>query len=94
MNKADFIEHLAKQMDSNKAEAGRWLDAMIEGIHTGIRSEEGVKLAGLGSFARTKRKARVGRNPQTGEELKIPAKWVPVFKAGSQLKETVQKKKK
>ena len=93
MNKADFIEHLAKQMDSNKAEAGRWLDAMIEGIHTGINNEEGIKLAGLGSFIRSKRSARTGRNPQTGAEIKIPAKWVPTFKAASQLKETVQKKK-
>ena len=94
MNKADFIEHLAKQIDSNKAEAGRWLEAIIEGIHTGIKKEEGIKLSGLGSFSRSKRKARMGRNPKTGEEIKIAARWVPVFKAGSQLKETVQKKKK
>ena len=93
MNKADFIEHLARQMDSNKAEAGRWLDAMIEGIHTGINNEKGLKIAGLGSFIRSKRSARTCRNPQTGAEIKIPAKWVPTFKAGSQLKETVQKKK-
>ena len=93
MNKADFIEHLAKQMDSNKAESGRWLDAMIEGIHTGIKTEEGLKLAGLGTFIRSKRSARTGRNPQTGAEIKIPAKWVPTFKAANQLKETVQKKK-
>ena len=93
MNKSEFAEHLAEQMDSNKAEAGRWLDAMIEGIHTGINTEEGLKLAGLGSFIRSKRSARTGRNPQTGAEIKIPAKWVPTFKAGSQLKETVQKKK-
>ena len=67
MNKSEFTEYLAEQMDSTKAEAGRWLDTMIEGIHTGIKTEEGVKLAGLGSFTRTKRKARIGRNPQTGE---------------------------
>ena len=94
MNKTEFTEYLSEQMDATKAEAGRWLDAMIEGIHTGIKTEEGVKLAGLGSFSRSKRKARMGRNPQTGEELKIAAKWVPTFKAASQLKEVVQKKKK
>lgn len=94
MNKAEFAEHLAEQMETTKAEAGRWLDAMIEGIHTGIKTEEGVKLAGLGSLSRSKRKARMGRNPQTGEEVKIAAKWVPKFKAASQLKEIVQKKKK
>ena len=94
MNKTEFTEHLAEQMETTKAEAGRWLEAMIEGIHTGIKTEEGVKLAGLGSFSRSKRKARVGRNPRTGEELKIAAKWVPTFKAASQLKEVVKKKKK
>ncbi|MFK7824045.1 MAG: HU family DNA-binding protein [Oligoflexales bacterium] len=93
MNKTEFAEHLAETMETSKTEAARWLDAMIEGIHTGIKTEEGVKLAGLGSFSRTKRNARTGRNPQTGEEIKIPAKWVPTFKAASQLKEIVQKKK-
>ena len=93
MNKSEFAEHLAEQMETTKAEAVRWLDAIIEGIHTGIKTEEGVKLAGLGSFIRNKRSARMGRNPQTGEEIKIPAKWVPTFKAASQLKEVVQKKK-
>ena len=94
MNKTEFAEHLAEQMETTKAEASRWLDAMIEGIHKGIKKEEGIKLSGLGSFSRSKRKARMGRNPKTGEEIKIAARWVPVFKAGSQLKETVQKKKK
>ena len=93
MNKTEFAEHLAETMETSKAEAARWLDAMIEGIHTGIKTEEGVELAGLGSFTRNKRSARTGRNPQTGEEIKIPAKWVPTFKAASQLKEIVQKKK-
>lgn len=93
MNKTEFTEHLAEEMKTSKAEAARWLDAMIEGIHTGIKAEEGIRLAGLGSFSRTKRSARMGRNPQTGEEIKIPAKWVPVFKPASLLKETVQKKK-
>ena len=55
--------------------------------------EDDLKIEGLGNFSRVKRSARVGRNPQTGAEIKIPAKWAPVFKAGSQLKESVQKKK-
>ena len=52
-----------------------------------------MRLSGLGSFSRTKRKASIGRNPQTGEEIKIPAKWPHVFEAGSQLMETVNSKK-
>ena len=94
MTKAEFAEYLAEQMDTNKAEASRWVEAFIEGIHSNIRDEDGVRLSGLGTFSRTKRSARTGRNPQTGAEIKIPARWAPVFKAGSQLKETVQKAKK
>ena len=93
MNKSEFTDYLAEQMDSTKAEAGRWLDAFVEGIHKHIKDEDGLKIAGLGNFSRVKRSARVGRNPQTGAEIKIPAKWAPVFKAGSQLKEAVQKKR-
>ena len=93
MNKSAFTEYLAEQMESTKAEAARWLEAVIEGIHKNINEEEGVKISGLGNFSRTKRSARTGRNPQTGAEIKIPARWAPVFKAGSQLKETVQKKR-
>lgn len=92
MNKAEFVEELAEKMEVSKAESGRWIEAVIETIHENITKDE-IRLSGLGSFSRTKRKARIGRNPQTGEEIKIPAKWTPVFKAGSQLKETVQKKK-
>ena len=93
MNKAEFVDYLAEQMEASKAESGRWVEAMIEGIHSNINGKEGIKLSGLGQFSRVKRKARTGRNPQTGEEIKIPAKWAPVFKAGSQFKERVKKKR-
>ena len=83
MNKAEFVEELAEKMEVSKAESGRWIEAVIETIHENITKDE-IRLSGLGSFSRTKRKARTGRNPQTGEEIKIPAKWTPVFKAGSQ----------
>ena len=92
MNKAEFVEDLAGKMDVSKAESSRWLEAVIETIHENITKDE-IKLSGLGAFSRVKRKARTGRNPQTGEDIKIPAKWAPVFKAGSQLKETVKKKR-
>ncbi len=92
MNKAEFVDFIAGRMETSKAEASRFLDIFIEGIHKNINKEE-IRLSGLGTFNRTKRKARSGRNPQTGEEIKIPAKWAPTFKAGSALKEVVQRKK-
>ena len=92
MKKAEFIDYIAEQMDISKNDAGKFLDIFITGIHEHICSEE-VRIPGLGIFTRTKRKARIGRNPQTGAEIQIAAKWAPVFKASSQLKEVVQKKK-
>ena len=91
MNRADLIEYIASEMDTSKAEADRFLSTFLDAIYSNVR-KEGVKIAGLGSFTAAKRKARVGRNPQTGEEIKIPAKWVPVFKAGATLKESVKKR--
>ena len=61
----------------------------VEAIHKNIRTE-GVKISGLGTFAAAERQARVGRNPKTGEEIQIPSKWVPTFKAGTALKEATQ----
>ncbi|NRA44089.1 MAG: HU family DNA-binding protein [Oligoflexales bacterium] len=91
MNRADLIEYIAGEMETSKAEADRFLSAFLDAIYSNVR-KEGVKIAGLGSFSAAKRKARLGRNPQTGEEIKIPAKWVPVFKAGASLKEAAKKR--
>ncbi|MFK7824618.1 MAG: HU family DNA-binding protein [Oligoflexales bacterium] len=93
MNKSDFIEHLAGNMDTSKSEARKWLNAFIEGVHLGIIEEHGLRLAGIGSFTHTLRRARMGRNPQTGEQISIPEKWVPKFRAGLVLKKLVGKKK-
>ena len=92
MNKAELIDFIAQDMEITKAQAGQFLDSFVNAVQNNI-SEEGVKLSGFGTFARAKRAARVGRNPATGEEIKIPAKWVPVFKAGSALKDAVQSKR-
>ena len=94
MNKAEFVEHLAGTMDTSKSEANRWVDAFIKGIHSGIVTERGLRLAGIGTFSRTPRKARLGRNPRTGEQINIPEKLVPKFRAGSFLKKLVGKNKK
>lgn len=93
MNRAELADHIATDLEMSKAEADRFIKAFTGAVTKNFRREEGVKLAGFGTFSVKKRKAKKGRNPQTGEEMKIPAKWVPVFKAGSQLKEAAVKNK-
>lgn len=92
MNRAELVEAIAKQTGHSKADSERFLTAFIDTVEKNIKKKEGVKLVGFGTFSVAKRKARVGRNPQTGEEVKIPARSVPVFKPGAQLKELVLSK--
>ncbi|MFQ5766513.1 MAG: HU family DNA-binding protein [Acidobacteriota bacterium] len=89
MNKADLIEAIAKDAKVTKADAGRALDSMTTRITQSLRKGENVTLVGFGTFSVTKRKARTGRNPQTGETIKIKAKKVPKFKAGKDLLKSV-----
>lgn len=93
MNRAELIESLAKQTDCSKADCERWLTAFMSTVEKNIKKGEGVKLVGFGTFTTAKRKARTGRNPQTGKTIKIPARTVPVFRAGAMLKDTVRKGK-
>ena len=93
MNRSELIEAIAKQTGATKADTDRVLSAFIETVEKNIKRKEGVRLVGFGTFLTSKRKARTGRNPQTGEELKIPARVVPVFRPGAALKETVNKAK-
>lgn len=89
MNKAELVEAIAKVTRQTKAETERALDAFIDVVTKNIQKKEGVKLVGFGTFGVSERKARVGRNPQTGEEIQIPARTVPVFRPGKELKESV-----
>jgi DNA-binding protein HU-beta len=89
MNRAEIIEALAASTGKTKADSERWLTAFIETVTTNMRNKEGVKLVGFGTFATASRKPRVGRNPLTGETVKIPARLVPVFRPGSELKEAI-----
>lgn len=93
MNRGDLVDALASATENTKADADRWLTAFIDVVSKNIKKKDGVRLVGFGTFTTSKRKARTGRNPQTGEEIKIPARTVPVFKAGAQLKTSVDKKK-
>ncbi len=90
MNKAELIDAIAKDADLTKADAKRALDAFINATSGALKKGERVALVGFGSFSVSKRNARTGRNPQTGKEIKIAAKNVVKFKAGSDLSSTVQ----
>ena len=89
MNKSDLIEAVSK-VTSTKKEAAAAVEAIIEAITKALKKKQTVTLAGFGTFTVVKRKPRKGRNPQTGEEIKIPAKKVPVFRPGKGLREAVK----
>lgn len=90
MNKAELVEAMAKITGATKTDTEKAVDAFIDVVNKNIKKKDGVKLVGFGTFAVSNRKARVGRNPQTGEEIKIPARKVPVFRPGKELKDSVQ----
>jgi DNA-binding protein HU-beta len=89
VNKTELIEHIAHQADISKAAAGRAVDAMVGGIRTTLKKGKSVSIAGFGTFAVSKRAARTGRNPRTGDAIKIKAAKVPKFRPGKALKDSV-----
>jgi len=90
MNKAQLIDAIAGDAKLTKADAKRALDAFIASTSQALKKGDRVALVGFGSFSVSKRSARTGRNPQTGKEIKISAKNVVKFKAGSELAGSVQ----
>lgn len=89
MSKQDLVDYVAAAAGLTKADAGRALEATLEGIKTGLKKEGKVTLVGFGTFAAKKRAARSGINPLTKKPIKIAAKTVASFKAGSKLKEAL-----
>ena len=89
MSKTELVEIIAKESGLSKADATRALDATILAITTGLKKEGKVSLVGFGTFSAKKRAAREGINPLTKEAIKIPAKTVASFKAGSKLKDAL-----
>jgi len=89
MTKAELVQFIAENADLTKAEATRALDAMVEGITKGLKENGKVTLVGFGTFTAKEKAAREGRNPQTGETVKIPARIAPGFKAGNKLKDSL-----
>ena len=93
MNKEELIEAIASGAGLTKADAGRALDGTMDAIEKALKKGDRVGLVGFGSFSVAKRAARLGRNPQTGKEIKIAAKKVVKFKAGTELATNVNKGK-
>ena len=89
MNKTELIDHIAAEADISKAAAGRSLDALFTAVKKTLKKGNTVTLVGFGTFAVTTRAARTGRNPRTGEAIKIKKAKVPKFRPGKALKDAV-----
>jgi len=89
MNKSDLIDAIADSAGLSKADAGRALDGVVDAITGALKGGNAVSLVGFGTFSVRDRAARTGRNPRTGESIKIAASKNPAFKAGKALKDAV-----
>jgi DNA-binding protein HU-beta len=89
MNKSDLVDAIAEAAGLSKADAGRALDATVDTITGALKAGDAVSLVGFGTFSVRDRAARTGRNPRTGETIKIAASKNPAFKAGKALKDAV-----
>ena len=90
MTKVELVDKMAKDAKVTKAAAGKALDSFVDGVKKALKKGGKVTLIGFGTFSVTQRKARNGRNPQTGKEIKIPARKAPKFAAGQGLKKAVK----
>ncbi len=90
MTKTDLIDKMAQEAKIVKKEAEKALDSLIDGIKKALKKGSKVSLIGFGTFHVGKRKARIGRNPRTGEAIKILARKIPKFRAGKAFKDAVK----
>ena len=92
MNRTELVDAIAKKADLSKKDADAVLKAFIDTVGAQLKKGDKIQIVGFGTFEVTKRAARTGKNPQTGEAIKIPASKTPKFKAGKALKDLVNKK--
>lgn len=90
MNKSELIDAMASAADISKSAAGRALEGLVDAVADTLKEGETVSVIGFGTFSVKERAERMGRNPQTGETIKIAASRTPAFKAGKALKDAVQ----
>ncbi len=91
MNKTELVASVAEKAELSKKDAEKAVAAMLESVEEALKAGDKVALVGFGTFEVKERAARTGKNPRTGEAVKIPAARVPVFKAGKGLKDAVAK---
>jgi len=91
MTKDEMIALMADKSGITKKQASTAFEAFLDGVTTQLKKDEKISFSGFGTFSVSNRKARTGRNPQTGAAIQIPATKVPVFKAGKRLKEAIRK---
>jgi DNA-binding protein HU-beta len=89
VNKSDLIEHIAQSAEISRSAAERAIDAMVAAVKSSLKKGGEVTLVGFGTFYVAERAARTGRNPRTGEALKIEAAKIPRFRAGKALKDAI-----
>jgi DNA-binding protein HU-beta len=90
MTKAELVEKMAKDADVSKAAAGKALDSFLDGVKKSLKKGTKVTLVGFGTFSVSKRSARKGRNPRTGETIKIKASKAPKFTSGKAFKDAIK----
>ena len=89
MTKQELVDYIADNAGLSKKDAAAALSSFVDGVKASLKKGDSTTLVGFGTFSVSKRAARQGRNPQTGATINIPARKVPVFKAGKALKEAV-----
>jgi DNA-binding protein HU-beta len=89
MNKAEFVGEISDASGLTKADTERAIEGMFKVVKKALKAGDSISLVGFGTFVVRKRAARTGRNPRTGEEIKIKASKVPAFKAGKALKDAL-----
>jgi len=89
MNKAEFVGAIAESAEMTKADAERAVEALFNVVKKALKAGDSISLVGFGTFSVRERAARTGRNPRTGDEIKIKASKVPAFKAGKALKDAI-----
>ena len=91
MTKQELVDRIAKEAEISKTKANTALKALFEGVTVALKKGKRVSFVGFGTFTVGRRKARMGRNPQTGATIRIAASKVPRFRAGKSLKDAVRK---
>ena len=89
MTKAELVEEVARSVELSKKDAEKIVNTVFDSIIEALHRGDKIELRGFGSFRLRERKARIGRNPKTGETVHVPTKRVPYFKAGKELKELI-----